>query len=188
MLIANIVGSILFLYLYWKRLRDDYTSEKIFNSGFILIIGIVLSFLVSKFFLPNYWFWIVFITVFIIEAFIVLKFKFKLFESLDALIVSVLPWLSLFYLSESIVKRSLFPFLIFWISLICLFLFFFFDNYYRTFAWYKSGRVGFSGLMTLGIFFLIRTIAFTPNLERIFSGTVVFISFLLLFNLSRKDG
>lgn len=197
MLIANVIGQFLFLYLYWKRLKEDYSIEKVFNSGFVLLIGILLAFLVSNLFLHNYWFWIFFLFLAISETILVLKLKLKFFESLEALVVSILPWLSIFYLSNSIVQKSLSSFLLFWMSLICIFLFFLFDNFYRTITWYKSGRVGFSGLAILGIFFLIRLIvsiffndliSFAPNFESFLSGTVAFVSFLLLFNLSIKNG
>jgi len=194
--IANALGIFLFLYLYWKRLKEDYPVEKIFNSGFIILIGIFLSLVISKI-LPNiFWFWIIIFATLIFEAVNVFKLKIKFFESLDALVISLLPWLSLFYLSHSIENSNLFSFLAFWICLLLIFLFFLFNNFYRTFNWYKSGKVGFSGLAVTGIFFGIRGISsiFFNNLvsfagvyERFISGTFFVCTFLLLFRLSRIE-
>ncbi|KKP48018.1 MAG: hypothetical protein UR39_C0002G0121 [Candidatus Woesebacteria bacterium GW2011_GWA1_33_30] len=188
MLIANILGIFVFFYLYWKRLKEDYSSERIFNAGFIIIIGACLGLIVAKYNFPSFWLWIIILSFLISEGIIVIKLKLKFFESLDALVISILPWLSFFYLTDSVVNTSLASFLIFWVSLTCIFMFFLFDHFYRTFTWYKSGRVGFSGLATLGIFFLIKILFPSLFVEKIISGTIAFISFLLLFNLSRQDG
>jgi len=45
MVIANILGFFLFFYLYWKKLKDDYSSEKIFNS---LLLADWTAFYLSK--------------------------------------------------------------------------------------------------------------------------------------------
>ena len=197
MLIANIFGVFVFLYIYWKRLKEDYSSERIFNSALVLLLGALTGILITNYFFKDYWFWITILTISLSQTFVVLKLKLKFFECLDALIVSLLPWLSLFFLSKSILTSSLSSFLVFWVSLTSIFLFFLLDNFYRAFSWYKSGRVGFSGLATLGIFFIVRLISsmffsnivsFAPKFENVFSGTIAFLSFLLLFNLSRQDG
>jgi len=194
--IANILGIFLFLYLYWKRLKEDYPVEKIFNSGFIILFGVFLSLVISKIFPNIYWFWIIIFITLIFEAVNVFKLKIKFFESLDALVISLLPWLSLFYLSHSIENSNLFSFLAFWIGLLLIFLFFLINNFYRTFNWYKSGKVGFSGIAVIGIFFGIRGISsiFVDNLvsfagvyERFISGTFFVCTFLLLFRLSRIE-
>jgi hypothetical protein len=192
--IANILGFFLFLYLYWKRLKEDYPAEKIFNSGFILSISVFLGMFISKIFPNIYWFWIIVFIILIFEAINVFKLKIKFFESLDALIISLLPWLSLFYLSHSIQDSNLSSFIAFWFCLFLIFLFFLFNNFYRTFNWYKSGKVGFSGLSVCVIFFGTRSISsiFMKNLvsfagyyEPFISATFFVFSFLLLFRLSR---
>ncbi|HLD91899.1 MAG TPA: hypothetical protein VI795_00735 [Patescibacteria group bacterium] len=192
--IANILGISFFLYLYWKRLKEDYPAEKIFDSGFIILFGIFLGIVISKIYPNIYWYWIIILNILIFEAFNIFKLKIKLFESLDTLVISLLPWLSLFYLSYSIKNSDLLSFLAFWVCLLLIFLFFLFNNFYRTFNWYKSGKVGFSGLAVAGIFFGIRSIfsLFTKNLisfagdyEPYISGTFFVIAFLLLFRLSR---
>ena len=73
--IANALGIFLFLYLYWKRLKEDYPVEKIFNSGFIILIGIFLSLVISKIFPNIFWFWIIIFATLIFEAVNVFKLK-----------------------------------------------------------------------------------------------------------------
>lgn len=186
MLIANILGVFLFLYLFWKRLKDDYLSEKIFNSEIILLSGISLALLISRFFLSNYWFWFVILSIFISEFIISVKVKLKFFESLDAIVISLIPWLSTYYLSGSISNSSLHMFIAFWICLLLIFLFFLFDYYYKSFSWYKSGKIGFSSLAVITIFFFLRSVLII-NFESYISGAIALTSFLLLYKLSKAD-
>jgi len=74
-------------------------------------------------------------------------------------------------------------------------LFYFLETKYKKISWYRSGRVGFSGLTTAAIFFLLRAAIspFYPNLltfsgsfEYLFSGLVAFILFFLVYNLAIK--
>lgn len=193
MLITNLLGIILLFFLLWKRLKDDYHYEKIFNLGFIIFFGLATGYFVAKSFVPSYWFWtqIFFVTASFLIG--VIKQKMKFFESLDALIIGLLPWLGLTYLSDAISKSSLSSFLAFWITLIFVFLFFFLNSQYRKFSWYKSGRVGFAGITVAALFFLARialfliypqTMSFAGGLELYFSGTFAFSFFLLLYRLS----
>ena len=71
MVIANILGFFLFFYLYWKKLKDDYSSEKIFNSGFVLVLGILLGTLFSKYLFVAYWFWITLLTIAIAQLIVI---------------------------------------------------------------------------------------------------------------------
>lgn len=195
MLIANIMGISLFLFLYWRKLKEDYIVEKTFDSAVVFLVFITLGLIFSKFFLNAFWFWITFfslILAFLINTFVL---KIKANELLDALAISTLSWLSFYYLEYSVRNSSLSAFLVFWISLISCFLFFLFSNFYRSFTWYKSGKMGFSGLATLGIFLILRsilyiffpqTISFSGWVDPYLSTTFAFISFLLLFNLSRQ--
>ena len=195
MIITTLAGIFIFLFLYWRRLKDDYPAEKIFNSAFLIVFGVFLSLLISKLLLADFWFWVSVLFLFLAELFIVLKIRIKFYESLEAAVSSLLPWLSLLYLSDSIQKSSLTSFLAFWLALISLFLYFLLKNYYRTFSWYKSGKVGFSGLVTIGFFFISRlifslfsanVISFAGFFEPYISGTIAFLSFLLLLKLTFK--
>ena len=50
---TNIVGILVFLFLFWKRLRDDYSSEIIFKTAFDILIGIGVGLLFSLKFIPG---------------------------------------------------------------------------------------------------------------------------------------
>lgn len=192
MLIANILGITLFFFFLWKRLKDDYHYEKIFNLGFFVLLGLVIGSVVSVYFFKEYWFWT---DLFIVSVFFVLNIirqKMKFFETLEALIISLLPWMGFAFLSDSISKSSLSSFLLFWITLIVVFFFFLLDSQYRKFTWYKSGRVGFAGVVTGFAFFISRiilyliypkTISFIPNFEIYLSATFVIVFFLLTYKL-----
>ena len=196
MVIANILGILIFLFLLWKKLKEDYSYERIFNLATLILIGLLVGFLISKKVLPEFWFFLELIGVGIGFVIGVIKFKLNFFETFEGVVIGFLPLLTLFFLSDSIKNSSLSSFLAFWLSLICIFLFFLVDTYYRSFSWYKSGRVGFSGVFIAGLFFLIRAlisiffpdvISLSGNFEGYISGTLAFILFLLLFNLSRSE-
>jgi hypothetical protein len=195
-LFINLAGVIIFLFLFWKKLREDYTGNQIFSTAVLALTGIGLGFLISLKFFPLGWFWLEFILALLGFTLGIVKFNLRPFELIEAAVVSLAPWLSLIFLSDSVVKINLSSFLAFF-SVVCLTTFYIFlDSHYKNFGWYASGRIGFSGLATLGSFFLLRAIlayffpfviSFIGRLEVIVSGVGAFISFLTLYNLSRRD-
>ncbi len=193
MVIANIFGILIFLFLFWRTLKDDYHFEKIFNLGFLTILSVLLSLLLNSFFPLNYWFWIVLISASITMLISAKRTRMKLFEIIEAFSISALPWLSFYFLEDSIKKSSLSSFLAFWTTLICIFIYFLIKSYYRSFTWYKSGRVGISGILTLLIFFLFRVvtslffpqvISFAGKIEPYLSGSTSLLLIFLMYNLS----
>ncbi|MBL7036320.1 hypothetical protein ISR94_00540 [Candidatus Microgenomates bacterium] len=195
MIIANILGIFVFLFVLWHRLRQDYHFEKTFTLAFYTLTGVLISYLVAKQFFPEFWFWVESLGVLVGFSIGVIRQKMRVYESFEGVLIGLLIWLSLTFMADSVVNASLASFLAFWITVFSVFLFFFLDAHYRRFSWYKSGRVGFSGLAVTGIFFLTRSvvallniavISLVGSLEGILSGSLSFISFLLLFNLSRK--
>lgn len=193
--LINLIGVLIFLFLFWKKLREDYTSNQIFSTAFLALLGIGIGFLISYKFLPLWWFWLELVLGGIGFTIGILKHNLRPFEVIEALIISLAPWLALNFLYDSVIKTSLPSFLAFF-SIVCLItLYLFLDSHYKNFSWYASGRIGFSGLATLGIFFLLRAslayffplvISFLGRVEVIFSGISAFISFLILYNLSRR--
>ena len=108
--------------------------------------------------------------------------------------MGILPWLGLIFLKDSIKLSSLTSFLAFFAVACLLTLFAYLDASYKNFSWYRSGRVGFSGLTTLGVLFLLRAAfaSFFPDVisfvkyEAILSGVAAFVIFLAIFNLARS--
>lgn len=196
MVIANILGIFILFYFFWKRLKDDYQYEKIFNLAFIVLFGYLIGYFTSRYLDQNFWFWIQLAGIMLGFTFGIKRLKMKFFETFEALVIGTLPWVSMVFLSDSINKSSLSSFLAFWVTSICIFVFFFVSARYRTFTWYKSGRVGFAGLVALQLFFVFRLVAsiFFQNVislsgkfEVYLSASVLLIVFLLIYSLSRSD-
>lgn len=195
-ILFNTTGVIFFFFLFWKKLKEDYDSESIFTFAVFIAVGIGIFSFISQSMLPQWWFWASCLGV--ILGFILgkLKFKFRFFESLEATTIGLLPWLSFVFLQDAISNTSL-PSLIAFIVLLLVIAFYtFVDAHYKKFTWYKSGKVGFSGLTTLGLLFLIRAavaatfpsmLSFLGPIDSIISGVIAFTSFLLVFNLSRQQ-
>lgn len=195
---STIVGVILTLFFFWKRLKEDYSSKEIFTCGFYIIIGVLLGSLGINYLFAGFWFWggvLGFLTGLFLSIY---RFKMKIFETLEAAGIGIVYWLGVIFLEDFIkfTSSSSFAALVFIISILGLF--YFLDIRYKNFTWYKSGRVGFSGLATLGILFLVRgvvaslfpfMISFSSNfkvIDTVFSGVISFSLFLAIFNLSQK--
>jgi hypothetical protein len=111
-------------------------------------------------------------------------------------VAATLPWLGVIFLSDSIEKSNPASFIGFIVIILLIVLFYFLDAHYKKFTWYKSGRVGFTGLTTLGLLLLLRAavapivpdmLSFSGKYEAIISGILAFVSFLLVFNLARTQ-
>ncbi|RLC32745.1 hypothetical protein DRH13_01185 [Candidatus Woesebacteria bacterium] len=195
-ILFNIVGILLFFFLFWKKLKEDYDSESIFTFAVFIVAGVGIFSFVSLKLLPQWWFWADCLGATLGFLLGRLKFKFRFFESLEAATIGLLPWLSFIFLQDSISNTSLPTLLAFIVLLLVIAFYVFLDAHYKKLTWYKSGKVGFSGLTTLGILFLIRTavaagfpsmLSFLGPIDSIISGVIAFTSFLLVFNLSRQQ-
>lgn len=194
-ILVSFLGVLFFLFLFWKRLKEDYISKDIFSAAFYILAGITIFWLVSKDFLPRWWFWLAFLGVVLGGTLAVVKFKLRVFEVLEALVFGLLPWLSLIFLLDAVINANTLSLIGFLVILIFILSFVAIDSRYKRFTWYKSGRVGFSGLIILGSFFLLRTfiagsftdvLSFAGQLDSVLSGTVAFISFLMILNIARQ--
>lgn len=193
----NTLGILVFLFVFWKRLREDYTTGQIFTTGLYMIIGISLAVIIATKFLGPWWFWLGFAGAGLGLVLGVSRFKLRFFEVFEAGVSATFPWLGVVFLSDSIEKSNLTSFIGFVIIVLLIALFYFLDAHYKKFAWYKSGRVGFTGLATLGLFLLLRAavapimpdmLSFSGKYEAIISGISAFVAFLLVFNLARTRG
>lgn len=203
MMLANVAtaffGVLIFLYIFWKRLKEDYAANIIFSVSFYILLGITVGWLIAVRLLPDWFFWISATGAALGLGLGMLRYRVKFYESTEALGVGVLPWLSFLYLRNSVERSSLVSFLTFLVVLVLIYLFYYLDTHYREFTWYASGKVGFAGLCVVGLLFLARTTAsllgismlsFIGNLriEAAFSGVAAFVCFVLLYNLSKGKG
>lgn len=191
---GGMLGTLVFLFIFWKRLKEDYAAEIVFKSAFLVLFGLLVSIVLSQKLFPDWFLFAGIIGMLFGLAASVMRFGIRFYESLDALIVGFLPFLSFIFLQDSILNSSLGSFIGFLTILAFILLFYFLDIHYRGFTWYRSGRVGFAGLATAAIFFLVRAttslsgmvvLSFVGKLEAIVSGCLAFICFLVLYNLGR---
>lgn len=193
--ILYMFGTFLFLFLLWKRLKDDYSVNQVFGLGFYILLTLFVFGKVSKIFFPAYWFWFGVLGVIIVTLISIWKNKMMMIETVEAVGIALFPMTSFIFLIDAITKSSFVSLGAFFVIFFLLLLFGYFEKNYRKYSWYKSGRVGFSGIVVMGIFFLVRAlvslfgidvISFFPVYESYISCSFALIFFLVIFRLSRK--
>lgn len=192
--LIGFLGVMLFLFIFWERLNEDYSTDVIFQTATSILIGISLGLIASRLFLPQWFFWTSVLGSFLGTIPMIIKYKLRFYETLEALILASTPFVSLMFFKDSIVNSSLYSFLAFVVSLVLIFLSYWFDFNYKSFPWYKSGKIGFAGLSASILFFSIRTviailgltmISFVGRIDALISGILVLICIGLLINLGR---
>lgn len=190
------VAILIFLFIFWKRLKEDYASEIIFKAGFYIIAGILAGGVGALKFFDGWFFWTALAGGVAGLALAAATLRVRTYETLEAFVISAMPWLSLVFLKDSVERSSLSSFLAFLGILFLTFVFYYLDVHYKNFAWYKSGKIGFTGLTTLATIFLIRAVlaifkinvlSFVDKYEAVMSAVAAFICFLLVFNLGRSE-
>lgn len=191
----GIVGILFFLFIFWKRLKEDYSSEIIFGVAITILVGQSIGLLISYFFLPQYFFWLGTAGSLLGMFPMVFKYKLKPIETLEALFLGSQPFISLMFFKDSMINSSLNSFLAFVASLILIFGAYWFDVNYKSFSWYKSGKIGFAGIAIGIVFFLARiivaafgvsVISFVGKLDIWLSGSVFLILVGLLVYLGKN--
>lgn len=193
--LVNVVGIILFLFLFWRRLKEDYSSNIVFSSALFILAGILIGYLISTYFFPRWFFWFEAFGAFLGLSWGIVKFNTRFFETYEALFISFMPWLTLFYLAELIRKPGWAIAVVALLNFALILLFDFVSIKYKSFSWYKSGKIGLAGLLTSGVFFLMRAaiatilpsmVSFLGLSEIVLSGVCAFTIFLLIYNLSKE--
>jgi hypothetical protein len=186
---------LVFLFIFWKRLREDYSSEIIFKTAFDVLIAVLLGYLFSLKFTQIGFFWPAVLGILIGLAFAMFRLKIRFYETFEALIISFFPWMSFIFLLDSVTHSSLSSFFAFIAILVFVFISYFLDANYKNFTWYKSGKIGFAGIATAALFFIVRSslaifgiimVSFVSlRFEAVISGAAAFICFILLYNLAK---
>lgn len=192
--LVNLAGILLFIFLFWKRLKEDYNSDIVFSISFLILLGTFIGHLLSRYLFPDWFFWMEAFGAFLGFAVGIFKYNTRFFETYEALFISFMPWLTLFYLVELIRKPGFGMAVVVLVNVGLILLFNYINIRYKNFSWYKSGKIGLAGLLTSGIFFLMRSViaSILPSMvsflglsEIVLSGVCAFTLFLLIYNLSK---
>src|SRR3989344_2606669 len=89
-IIFSFLAVILFLFLFWRRLKEDYTQNQIFTTAFYTLLGFSLGSIVSDNFAPDWWFWTSFLGGSLGIFVGTIRFNLRVFEALEAGILSSL--------------------------------------------------------------------------------------------------
>jgi hypothetical protein len=194
-ILVGLVGVFIYLFIFWKKLKEDYVPNQIFTTGMLSILFGLLAYFISIRILPMWWFWLAFIGFSAGITLGIIRYHMRGYETAEAAGVAVLPWLFLIFITDSIVNQSLYSFLYAMTVVIAVVVYVILNSKYKEFSWYASGRVGFAGLTAIGIFFLLRgviafifpdMISFVGKIDALISGMVAFVVFLSVYNLARE--
>lgn len=204
--VASAIGIFGFLFLFWRRLKEDYSATLIFSAAFnivgFLLAGFILFNGISQRIMPTaifnsreLWFWGAFAGFLVGFRYSLVKFKLKGVETFEASVLGILFWAGIGYVLNFLQARDTYSI---WLGVsvfFLIFLFYFLDKRYKSFSWYKSGRIGFSGIFVGGMYFIFRAIfgLFNPDafsvigkVDIIPSAVVAFLLFFSLYNLSER--
>ena len=94
----NILGLFIFLFVFWRKLKEDYVSEIIFSASVFILLGLLAGFIIGLKFFPSFIFWSEFIGILLGLALSVLRLKLRVYETLEAAVISFLPWFGIYFL------------------------------------------------------------------------------------------
>jgi hypothetical protein len=196
LMLVILLGVMVFLFILWKRLKEDYTSTILFNTAFIILILTGIAGIISNFSYREYWFWFLLAGLVLGILLSVYKYKLNIYEIVESTFIGLMPILTLVYLTYAIILKSWQLLIVVALNITLVFLFIFLETHYKRFTWYKSGKVGVAGIMTLGLFFLVRgviamafpyVLSFVGNYDAILSGSLALICFLMTYRLSKGE-
>lgn len=155
--LALFLGVILFSFVLWRQLKEDYTHDQVFYFTLLLLLGSLLGWFVTGKFFADYSFWGFLVGILIFGIYGIKKIGLKLFELIDS-VSQGLFWLLFTFGVVGLVKakpalEDIFFFLPLCFSLLA---FHYFSRNYRRFSWYPSGKIGFVGFASLAVFFFVR--------------------------------
>ncbi len=194
-IIVLVLALIVSIFTFWKFLEDDYPDELIFTVIFTTIIFSGAGFIINLFFKTQFVFWISGFFLIFGFLFSYLRNKFPIYEFFEGLVRAAFFFFEVMLVYFMATKQSIVGLGVLVINSIVIFIYFLLSKNYKKFTWYKSGKIGFAGITAAGIFFVVRGIvaffaldfvSFAGRIEPLLAGSVSFIFFLILYNLSRQ--
>jgi len=193
LIILLLICVLVFLFSFWRNLKDDYLPSQIFSLAFNVFLSAALGFYVWRY-VGNLAFWVVILSLLLGYIIGSIRSRIKIYDGLDGAVISIL--ISVLFSSLLLFKfRSSQLVLFYGMIAAGIIIYSLVKKNYKSFVWYKSGRRGFSGLFVIGVFFLTRSIVsiVKPELtyylyeyDIIISGLISFMSFLNIFILGGK--
>ena len=139
-IIFTFLSTFLFLFLFWRKLKDDYAQNQIFTTGFYSLFGVALLSVIADNFIPNWWFWLSFLGAFVGVVIGIFRYRMRFFETLEAWVIASLSLIFLVYLYSYIYSFDTQIGLGLIVTVFLFVLFSYLDVHYKKFTWYKSGR------------------------------------------------
>jgi len=190
-----IFAGLIFAFTLWKELKEDYIENQIFGLSFMVFFGVATGYIVSKYIYPGFWFWTTLaggVTGFVLAL---KKIGIKFLDIIDPFTLASIHSSVILLLGNLFLTKWDWRYLYLTVVLIILSLIYvFLKKNYKSFVWYKSGKVGFAGLAVIGIIFVTRTIiaVLSPDMlsfvgwaDSILSASVALISFAALYKISK---
>jgi hypothetical protein len=189
-----LLGALIFLFSFWRRLKEDYFENQIFTTGFYIFFFVLLGNVLAHYFLSSYWFLFSFMGILIGLAVSTFRYKMRFFENVEAMVVASFAPIILILGYDGIRSKHAESFFAIAVIGLLIGLYYFLSTHYKRITWYKSGKVGFAGVFVLGVFFLLRALLAVrfPDVvsfveyEWLISGSIAFLAFLTIVHLSRK--
>lgn len=192
--LVNFLAVVVALFVFWRRLKEDYDSKEIFATASYILLASLLGVLATQYWLHSFAFLTWATGGFIGLVAGVRRFKLRFYETFEAYILAILYLLGLVALGGLVLGpsfASLYKLFALWVLVVFYHVL---NANYHNFSWYASGRAGFAGLTAAGVGLLARVVAVLAmpagfiaagKSEALVDGTLSFVFFLLVFNLSR---
>ena len=190
----SLIGIMVFLFTFWRSLKEDYVTSHIFTTAFYSLTGLLLGYLISRVAFGQWWFWTTSLGIVIGLCIGVYRYKLRFYEVLESAVKAYLPWYIILMILNFYKSPEIGEIMMIAIGALLLILFQLLNSHYKNFSWYKSGKIGFAGICVLGVFFLTKAViaiyfpnmvSFSGSWEVFVSSLAAFFAFLGLFNLAR---
>ena len=179
--ISLLIGSIVFLFTLWKGLREDYKINSIFTFGFSVLFFVFAGLFLSSVINRGIWLWAAVLGICFGLLLGVAKTGIRLLDAVESGVLSLLFLMecAMTGLFLSLYSPSTFAAGVFVLWLILLY--YYLKTRYKSLSWYKSGKIGFSALSVLIVFFVTRipVALFFPNMISFLGKIDVLPSFLV---------
>ena len=183
------------LFILWKKLRDDYIASQIFSLGFGIYFSLVAGFLLFHFFKFSYSEWFIVAAPVVVVLYLSSRGRMRLNELVNALAPLLYVSNIYYYLMLVILRNNYFGLIGVFLSVFFLVIYFLLEKNYKKLQWYKSGKIGFSGLFVLSVYFFMNSalailipdmVFFSGKINAIISMLLGLIFAFALTRLSKK--